>query len=639
MILQNLRRRLGQLRGRERQLRAFWGLSRWAVVVLAALAIACLLDYGIDRMGETPRALRWIFSGLVAGAAFVGLVALMRPFFGRLSDDTLALWVEEKHPELQHRLITVVQMQDDHADLRGVSKILVEVVAEETEARTGTIPFAAAADHSRLKRGFAWLAPALLAAVGIYAWKPELVGVLVRRQFGADEDIPRRVRIEPLQASIASPAGERVTLEFRVRAADLGENEKGTLSVRPQGQATDVYELKFARKGDDGSAIFAAEALGASADLEYWARLDDGRMRKPGVVKMIPRPVVAEQQAWIRLPSYCGLNPAGNRYDIPQSQGDLAGIPGSTAVIAIKTYRPVKKAWLQLVGPVPGAEPLNPDEPVRESDRRMVPLTVDKDGTSAKGTFDLKADETAFRIHLEDEYGFRNQPAPRRTVRLIPEEPPQVTLLKDLYLPSGKLASDVALEDFEVDGMPLVVGWPVRVSYQASGPYGLGQAWFLYRVLKQSDSSAEAGEEEKWIRVPLVEVKGSDKTGEFDYRRGAFVNSPDNQAVDFYAAPSRDPERILGRTQGGGRYFFYTKKAIDLKGQALNIKEGDRIEYCIEIFADRNGERTRPVARSEVRTQLFVNLDAWTKWEREVRSEELRIRQIDAKQRGLYSEP
>lgn len=639
MILQDLRRRLGQLRSRERQLRAFWGLSRWVVLVLAALTVACLVDYGIDRLSETPRAVRWTLSGLLGVVAVVGLAKLLRPTFTQLPDDELALWVEDKHPQLQHRLITVVQMHRDNADLRGVSTMLVEVVGEEAKRQTDSIPFAAVADHSRLKRGMFWLVPALLIAGGIFAWKPALIGSLVARQFGADVEVPRRVRLEPLHAKLVRPSGERVTLEFKVQAADLDPDELGTLWVRPVNQPTDAYELKFDRKAEDGSAIYSAEVVGATVDLDYWARVDDGRTKNTGRVTIVPRPAVNEQHAKVLLPSYCGLTPSGQRYEVPQSQGDVVGIPGSSAAITIKTQKPIKKAWMQLLGPDAKWSPRSPDEAIPETDRRTVEMTVDKDGTSAAGAFDLKADETSFRIHVEDEYGFRNQPAPRRSVRLIPEESPQVTLLKDLYLPTGKLSADVPLEDFEVDGMPLVVGWPVRVIYYASGPYGLGQAWFLYRIQRGSEgSSGEAVEEEKWIRVPMVEVKGSEKTGPFDFRRGAFLYSPESQAVDFFAAPSNDPEKTLGRTQGGGRYIFHTKKAIDLKGQPLSIKEGDRIEYCVEMFADKNGDRSRPVARSEVRTQLFVDLAAWMKWEREVRSEETRIRQIDSKQRGLYSD-
>jgi hypothetical protein len=639
MILQNLRRRLGQLRSRERLLRAFWGLSRWVVLVLAALGVACLIDYGIDRLSETPQAVRWALSGLLAVVAVFGLAKLCRPLFARLPDDQLALWVEEKHPHLQHRLITVVQMHRESADLRGVSTTLVEVVGEEARQHTESISFPSVADHGRVKRGLLWLLPALVVAGALFAWKPALVGTLVARQFGADIEVPRRVKVEPLHAKLVRPAGERLVLEFKVQAADLDPDEVGAVWVRPTNQPTDAYELKFDRKAEDGSAIYAAEVVGANVDLEYWARVDDGRTKQASRVSIVPRPAVNEQHAKLLLPSYCGLTPNGQRYEVAQSQGDVMGIPGSTAAITIKTQKPIKKAWLQLLGPAPDATPKQADDAIPEIERRMVAMTVDKEGNSASGMFDLKADETSFRIHVEDEHGFRNQPAPRRSVRLIPEESPQVTLLRDLYLPTGKVSSDVPLEDFEVDGMPLVVGWPVRVIYYAAGPYGLGQAWFLYRIQKGSDSSGgESVEEEKWIRVPLVEVKGSDKTGPFDFRRGAFLYSPESQAVDFYAAPSNDPEKTIGRTQGGGRYIFHTKKAIDLKGQPLAIKEGDRIEYCIEVFADKNGGRSRPVARSEVRTQLFVDLAAWMRWEREVRSEETRIRQIDAKQRGLYSD-
>src|SRR5207237_468246 len=140
------------------------------------------------------------------------------------------------------------------------------------------------------------------------------------------------------------------------------------------------------------------------------------RMRRAGRVTMVPRPIVTDQQAWVQLPAFCGTKPDGSRYEQPQGRGDIVGIPGSSARIAITTQKPVRRAFLQLLGPQTG-QPTKDDEPIPEVFQREIVLKLDEDGSRAEGIFDLRSDESAYRVVTVDEYGFDNVPAPRRGVR------------------------------------------------------------------------------------------------------------------------------------------------------------------------------------------------------------------------------
>src|SRR5262249_35010829 len=145
------------------------------------------------------------------------------------------------------------------------------------------------------------------------------------------------------------PAGEKIVLQFRVRSAELDPGWIGGVVVTPQGQPRDGYPLSFARwDGDD--AIFESAVAPSSVNLAYTARLGDGRMRRPGRVAIVPRPVVQEQWVWVQLPAFCGLRPDGGRYEQPQSRGDIVGISESSARVVIKTQKPVSRASLQIVG-------------------------------------------------------------------------------------------------------------------------------------------------------------------------------------------------------------------------------------------------------------------------------------------------
>ena len=253
-----------------------------------------------------------------------------------------------------------------------------------------------------------------------------------------------------------------------------------------------------------------------------------------------------------------------------------------------------------------------------------------------QASWDLHPEETGYRIVVKDEHGFENIPPPRRTVRMVPEEPPQVSLLKEQFPPTLRDFLTTNADDFVVEGLPLPQGGNIPIAYTATGPYGLGQARLLFRVVKKMESGNDEQPEEKWLVLPLQEVAGTDKSGPFDPRVGAFESSGPKDQIFFHAVPDGNP---LPRTLGGGRFDFKTTGIPDGKGGLLTLKIGDQIEYCIEVFADKNAKTDRPSARSETRVKTVVSFSDLERWLTDNLQEAQRIRNLDRKQRGLFDEP
>ncbi len=653
MIPQTILKNLARLRRRERLIALYWGAALWLAVVMTALLVACSLDWLIDRERDTPFAARCLF--LVAQillAAAAGFYFLIRPQLRRLGNDALALWVEASQPALHHRLITTVQLSRAGARSEGMSQELIAVVAREAESQCVAIDFAQIADRRRLRRAGQLLLPIFALAVLLVARAPSLVGVLLSRQLLADIDIPHSVAIEPLKLQDVRPAGEKVVLLFRVRSADrkrgqdpshsgvLSPFSVGNVFVTPQDQPRDRYPLVFAR-WDGSDAIFETALAPSSANLTYTARLGDGRMRRPGLITMVPRPAVQEQFAWLQLPAFCGLRPDGSRYEQPQGHGDIVGILEASARVLIKTQKPVRRAFLQILGPEMEDSRSRGDfgslsEATAEVFKREVVLDLSDDGVTAEGAFDLRPEESAYRIVTVDEYGFDNVPAPRRGLRLVPEEPPQVALLKEQMPPAGPIAAGSSWEDFELDGLPVVPGKKIRVGYVAQGPFGVGHARFLYRIIPKTDSGNEETKETPWRILPLPEINASVGTGAFDPKRGAFEHSPLDQTIYFHAVPSPDPDRLLGRTLAGGRFDFATKGIPDGLGGFVSLRVGDQFEFCVEVYSDKDPNSKRPSARSDIRTRPIISDDELFRWFADALQEERRLKDLDAKQRGVF---
>jgi hypothetical protein len=234
-----------------------------------------------------------------------------------------------------------------------------------------------------------------------------------------------------------------------------------------------------------------------------------------------------------------------------------------------------------------------------------------------------------------DEHGFANVPPPRRSVRMIAEEPPQVALLKEQMPPEGPIASAAAWEDFEVEGLPVVPGRKLRIAYLAQGPYGLGRVRLLYRIVRKVESGDEPEKEEPWRFLELPEIQAGAKSGAFDPKRGAFEHSRQSEAIYFHAVPSPSPEKVLGRTLGGGRFDFETKGIPDGEGGLLELRPGDQFEVCIEVFADKDPASKRPSARSDVRTRQIVTIEELARWCGDAMQEGRRLKELDEKQRTV----
>lgn len=624
MIPHSILHQLERLRRRELLLRFTWGLARCLALVLALLCLACLADWLIDRYQDTPPALRLaMFAGQIVVGVGAIVLFLARPLWRRPGQAELALWVEAKHPALHEVLISAVQLNQPNAPTAGMSLELIRVVTRQAEAETARLPFTSVVDQRRFLWSALLAVPVLAIVLVPLALWPDTTRALLARQLLIDEDIPRSVQIANLTKEVW-PSGEKVTLQFQVVRDTPAAEEEGKVYVYPEGLPREGYPLK---PQADEPLTWTVEIPASSVNFSYRAYLGDGRLRTPGLIRYEPRPVVTALAAWLQLPTYCGQRPDGSRYEQAQSRGDVAGIRGSSARIVIRTQKPIRSAALEMLGETSGEV------------RRTVPMQVNVGGQGAEGGFDLLPAESGYRVVVGDEYDFANVPPPQRSVRIVAEEPPQVALLPEYFAKRG--SSEVTEEDI-VEGMPFPPGGDVPIAYACLGPYGIGQARLLFRVLKKAASGEEERPEEKWQLLPLPEVQATDRTGPFVPRKGTFFNSGFRDQVPFHAMPSLDPWNLLGRTQGGGRYHFKTTGIVSSEGKLLQLQEGDQVEFCVEVVAYRapgvklTAAQEPPTARSETRVKTAVSLLEFTRWLSDARREEDRIRQLDQKQRGLF---
>ena len=645
-----IRRRLAQLRRRELGLRLAWGAARWLAMVLALLAAACWLDWYIDRWQETPWGLRWAML-LVQAALWlaVGQWLILRPLCRPLRVRQLALWVEDKLPELDHRLITTVELNRPGAATKGMSAELIAAVASETEAYASAHRFADIADSRRLRWAALAVAPLLLLwALLMLAW-PGTMSALLARQVLAEREIPRSVRVQCEKAEMAWLAEEPVVLRFRVEGKDISEDLQGFAVIARDGAKAETYPLEAEQIASNSEAVFLARVPASESDFTYRAWLGDGRTRLPGMVHIGSPPAIVQQRTWVQLPAYCGLRPDGQPYEEEQSRGDVAGLAGAKVRVTVTFHKAAARAKLQLF---PTAEPEDPGSsasqkhldkalPVREID-----LALDDSRETARGAFDLRPAEAEYQIVAEDPYGFSSLNPPRRAIRVLPEDPPTVTLLPERFIEPGDEGS---ADDFDVTGMPVPFGGRIRIAYNCECRWGLGAAKLRYRIIPapaaeaaepaaKPRASASARETQPgggtsdvaWDRLPLSEAKMPAGAGEFDPMTGCFERSRLGDQVAFYPLPSPDPQHRLGRTLGGGRFDFHTRY---LPG----LKIGDSIEFYVEV-SGRNPDPAHEAGRSQTRTKTIVAQSDFMAWVSDTLAHAARLHGLEVKQRVVFGQ-
>jgi hypothetical protein len=188
-----------------------------------------------------------------------------------------------------------------------------------------------------------------------------------------------------------------------------------------------------------------------------------------------------------------------------------------------------------------------------------------------------------------------------------------------------------------LEHMLVPLGAKVRIAYVCHGETDLATARLLYRILGAVVKEKDA-HKEPWIELALAQVRPDDKTGPFNPKTGVFANAKFDQEVPFFAISSPDRQGKHVRMLGGGRVLLDTKRLVDAKGNLVQLKAGDRIEYCVEVTERSRKSAPTGVMRSATRVTSVVTLPEFHEWYRRATDEEDRIRKLKLRQKDLFKE-
>ena len=640
-----LEQQLNTWRSRERAALVVRGLSRCFAIAAGVLAVACLVDWFIDRFTETPFALRVLMTaGQVLLSGFLAWKFVLKVSLPSL--DRFAARAETLLPQVRHRFVTALQLSRRDAAVQGMSPMLIREVVTEAEdlANQHTLP--KFADRSPYKRA-AWLVgPVLLVSLVGFAVRPAAVFTLVARQALLTIEIDRGLSLTNITPEVL-PAGE--SYQVRIRIDDtIPDGETGSVYLEAQDQPSAVFPLVIqphgTGKGDHAVAI--AELPPSTVPVTIRAWLGGARLRAPATIRFEPRPTVKDIEAAVLLPRF--VDPSGMRkYRRYQPQGEIFALVDSGLEVSATFSKPIVSAEFAL---------LRRGAAGQEEELERKPMTLAADGLSATVQSLARAGATAYRIHCRDEFSFVNLYPPTRGITLTPDRPPEVRLLPEVLKDPKE---DGPLDDYSVEGMPLRLGGQIQVGWYAKSPLGLARAYIVYRI-----------NDGPWTSLTLTKTTADETAmGRFVPELGLFLESGPLGQVEFYPIPAKDSEAEPDGLTAGGRFNFKTsalKKRVK-SGDGWTTAElelGDTVEIRVALF-DRKPVETQPPTTAppfvgsasedkptitvdprrpagwspESRIKTVVSDAKFQAWRQEHYRTRVKLGDLEKKQRAVFAKP
>ncbi|GIV60565.1 MAG: hypothetical protein KatS3mg043_1654 [Rhodothermaceae bacterium] len=362
-----------------------------AVLVLLFFATALLLLH--TRLGAPP--------GVLAVVALLGLVALVavvvrlvvRPGLQRLSDRQIALFIEEKMPDLQDRLNSAIEVNAD-GTLRRTHPALLDRLVDDAAQQVRAIAPATLIDRQRARLlAFAAAGAATLFLLLGYTALDDLRLAFLgagRSVFAADVPF---MTVSPGNAEVEQGGTQEVIVAFR--------SETGREPVLHFREGDGPWQEATMTRGADATRFLHA-FLDIQASIRYFVTHGDLRS-ETYTLALYEFPAVRRIDLRYDYPAYTGL-PAR----LEEDTGDIEALRGTTVTLTVHTSGTVETA-----------------EVVRAGGDRL-PLTPLGDGRY-QGRLTVDAPDT-YLISLTDRQGKQNKFPEEYRIEPLDDEKPLITI-------------------------------------------------------------------------------------------------------------------------------------------------------------------------------------------------------------------
>jgi hypothetical protein len=303
--------RLSGLRASLRRLYALDGAARVLLAALGFVALTFLADWSLDLPS-------WLRLLLLAGG--VGLLAwivtrrVALPLSVGLSDDDLALLIERKHPELEDRLVSAIQLARA-PEAPDRSPELVAAVVEDAGKLASSLDFTGVLVARHVGKVAGWALAGFLVLGGLALAFPVYASTYAARLAGGSRKWPQQTHLKVLDFA----GGRRVC----ARGEDL------TIAVAYEGrrprQCFLRYEFASGEEGTERMNPLAGDRFQAtfsrlSGPFTFTVEGNDDTTSEHRV-EVVNQPTIELSRLWFEYPAY--MRKANTPSDQPEPMGNI----------------------------------------------------------------------------------------------------------------------------------------------------------------------------------------------------------------------------------------------------------------------------------------------------------------------------
>jgi hypothetical protein len=453
---------------------------------------------------------RIVLAAAIVSAAYFFLV---KPLRRRVTDDQVALYLEEKEPSLGTMLVSAVESSREGRHWEStalVQKLVSQAIEKCCEADT-----ARRAEHGPLRANGAIFAGVVTAAIlavllGPAFFRHALSAVLIVSR-SVEAAAPYKISVTP--GNISVPKGADQTIDAKL----LGFNAENVVVMLRRDPTSQTYEKQPLVLNDKGA--YEGIVFGVKSATEYFVEAEG--VRSPiYTLKVVDVPYVQKLGLEYRFPAYTGLEP-----EKIEDGGDIAVLRGTDVKVTITATMKTKGGRIAL------------------NDKDTVPLTVEADGTL---TASFKADKDgSYHVELDAPNGERVAASPQYTIDVLTDRAPTVTFARP-----GRDTSASAIEE-------------VYVEASADDDYGVKDLELVYSVNGGAEKTIPLFNGSK--RLPAVSA------GHTFYLEELGVKSGDS--VSYYARAT-DNDGVDGGQKASSDLYFVRVRPFDQKFRQAQSQGG-----------------------------------------------------------------
>jgi hypothetical protein len=386
--------------------RARW---RWRVVlrslaVLAGSAVGTLLvaAYGLEQFRFSPSSIIGFRVLTYLAFAALGWLFFVRPLARRVTDQQVALYLEEHEPSLQEALLSAVDASaTDRPPRQGLESMqLLRRLIECAIERCQQTDLGRDAERQSLRRSAIALATigaaaALVFVVGPAYLRQGALAMLVPTG-SAEAASPYRLEVEPGDTTVSRGADVSITAKL----VGFTSTEVDLFTRRSAGAPFERAPMV----ADAGNGTFEGTLFGVRESTEYFVQ-SAGVRSEVFDIEVANLPFVERLEMEYVFPAYTGIPPK-----TIENGGDVAALRGTT--VRLRVHPTLPTAVGQIV--------------LGESEHAA--LTAIQDGTLT-GSF-VVTEDGFYRIDLASAAGTLVKASPQYNIDVLADEAPTVTFSK-----------------------------------------------------------------------------------------------------------------------------------------------------------------------------------------------------------------